>query len=85
MTDLPSDLQARRTVEDELARLGADRKRLEAEEERNIEAIVAALPEAIDTGIPFEGIANLVGVSRQTLYRWQAVAQQLRRDAEEEV
>lgn len=77
MTEIPPDLQARRAVEDELVRLGSERNRLESELASNIEAIVAAIPKAIETGIPFDGVARLVGVSRQTLYRWQEVARRL--------
>jgi DNA invertase Pin-like site-specific DNA recombinase len=77
MTDLPPDLQARRAAEDELVLLGSERSRLESEQDANIAAIVAAIPKAIETGIPFDGIAKLVGVSRQTLYRWQEVTRRL--------
>jgi hypothetical protein len=77
MTEIPPDLQARRAVEDELVQLGSERNRLESELASNIEAIVAAIPKAIETGIPFDGVARLVGVSRQTLYRWQEVTRRL--------
>jgi hypothetical protein len=80
MTDLPPDLQARRAVEDELARLGSERNRLESEAGTNLETIVAAIPRATEVGIPFDGIAHLVGVSRQTLYRWQGSLPILRGD-----
>jgi hypothetical protein len=76
MTEIPPDLQARRAVEDELVQLGSERNRLESELASNIEAIVAAIPNATEAGIPFDGVARLVGVSRQTLYRWQEVARQ---------
>lgn len=78
MPDTPKHLQARRAVEDDLVRLGAERDRLENELAVNIEAIVAAIPAAIEASIPFDGIAKLVGVSRQTLYRWQEVTRRLR-------
>jgi DNA invertase Pin-like site-specific DNA recombinase len=78
MNDLPPDLQARRVVEDELAKLGSERNRIESEAGANIEAVVAAIPDAIEAGIPFDGIARLVGVSRQTLYRWQGGIARLR-------
>jgi hypothetical protein len=70
MNDLPQNLQARRAVEDKLARLGAERARLEAEEGKNLQAIIDA--------IPFDGIARLIGKSRQTLYRWQRGGEILR-------
>jgi hypothetical protein len=77
MTEIPPDLQARRAVENELLQLGSERNRLESELAANIEAIVAAIPKAIEVSIPFDGIAKLVGVSRQTLYRWQEVTRRL--------
>jgi DNA invertase Pin-like site-specific DNA recombinase len=77
MTEIPPDLQARRAAEDELVQLGSERNRLEGELAANIEAIVAAIPKAIEMGIPFDGVARLVGVSRQTLYRWQEVTRRL--------
>lgn len=77
MTDMEQDLQVRRAVEDELVGLGAERNRLENEMARNIGAIIAAIPKATEAGIPFDGIARLVGISRQTLYRWQGVASRL--------
>jgi transposase-like protein len=33
--------------------------------------IVDVVPEALQAGIPFDGIAKLIGVPRQTLYRWR--------------
>jgi hypothetical protein len=77
MADIPQDLQARRAVEDELVQLGSERNRLESDLAKNIEAIAAAIPKAIEASIPFDGIAKLVGVSRQTLYRWQEVTRRL--------
>ena len=77
MTEIPQELQARRAVEDELVQLGSERNRLESDLAANIEAIVAAIPKATEASIPFDGIARLVGVSRQTLYRWQEVTRRL--------
>jgi hypothetical protein len=71
MTETPSNIQVRRSIEDQIVKLGSERNRLESELGANIEAIVAAIPKAIEAGIPFDGIAKLVGVSRQTLYRWR--------------
>jgi len=31
------------------------------------------LPKAAEAGIPFDALAKLLGISRQTLYRWQDV------------
>jgi hypothetical protein len=78
MAETPQDLQARRAIEDELVQLGSKRNRLESELGSNIKAIVAAIPKATEVGIPFDGVARLVGISRQTLYRWQGAIQRLR-------
>jgi transcriptional regulator with XRE-family HTH domain len=78
MTDLKQDLQATRAVEDELIRLGSERSRLERQLGVNLEQIVDAIPEATAAGISFDHIAGLVGVSRQTLYRWQRSRSTLR-------
>jgi hypothetical protein len=80
MPDLPQDLQATRAVEDRLVSLGAERSQLEAKLGENLEAIVDEIPTATDAGIPFDRIAHLVGVSRQTLYRWRDVLAKLRGD-----
>jgi uncharacterized protein (DUF2384 family) len=79
---LPDDFRARREVEDILAQLGSERARLESEAGTVLEAIVAAIPRATAAGIPFDSIAKLVGVSRQTLYRWQASINRLRGSTE---
>jgi AraC-like DNA-binding protein len=71
VTDLTQDLQARRAIEDRLLQLGSERARLAAEAGVNLEQIVDAIPEATAAGVSFDSIAQLVGVSRQTLYRWQ--------------
>jgi hypothetical protein len=71
MNETPPDIQVRRSIEDQIVKLGSERTRLENELGANIEAIVAAIPKAIEADIPFDGIAKLVGVSRQTLYRWR--------------
>jgi len=33
------------------------------------------IPKATDAGIPFDALAKLLGISRQTLYRWQQAAE----------
>jgi transposase-like protein len=73
MPALPQNLQATRAVEDRLVALGMERSQLEAKLGENLEAIVDQIPAATDAGIPFDRIAHLVGVSRQTLYRWRDV------------
>ena len=78
MTDLPPDLQATRAIEDRLVLLGAERTKLEAKLGENLEAIVDEIPAGAEAGIPFDRIAHLVGISRQTLYRWQNALAKLR-------
>jgi transcriptional regulator GlxA family with amidase domain len=80
MTDLPPDIQARREVEDRAAQLGAERSELENKAATNIDAILDLLHDAEEAGIPLDQIARLVGVSRQTLYRWREVARHLAAD-----
>ena len=78
MPDLSQDLQATRAIEDRLVALGAERTKLEARLGENLEAIVDEIPAATEAGIAFDRIAHLVGVSRQTLYRWRDVLAKLR-------
>ena len=78
MPDLPEGVRSRRAIEDRLADLGAERSRILLEDGRNLEAIVDTIPDATAVGLSFEAIANLVGVSRQTLYRWQGMLAKLR-------
>jgi hypothetical protein len=78
MPDLSHDLQTTRAVEDRLVQLGAERTQLDAKLGENLEAIVDEIPAATEAGIPFDRIAHLVGVSRQTLYRWRDVLPKLR-------
>jgi hypothetical protein len=73
MTDLPPQLQARRDIENEVLKRGAERSKLENDLTINTKAIVDLIPRATGVGLPFEQIAELAGVSRQTLYRWQEV------------
>lgn len=75
MTNLPPDLQARRELEDRAIALGAERRELDARQKGNLGAIVGLIHDA-EGILPLEDIAKLVGVSRQTLYRWQEVAAQ---------
>lgn len=68
--DLPPRFQARREIEDTLSHLGAERQRLDEERTGTISEIVYAISFATEAGISCEEIAQLVGVSRQTLHRW---------------
>jgi hypothetical protein len=72
--DLPIEMQARREVEDRALTYGTKRLKLTVELAANTNLIRRLLPEAIEKGVPIERFAQMVGVSRQTLYRWQGVA-----------
>ena len=68
------DIQGRRRAEDEALKLGSRRRKLERRLATNTRAITAFLPNALAAGVSLDGYAKLVGVSRQTLYRWQEIA-----------
>jgi hypothetical protein len=69
--DLPADVKARRDVEDKAIRMGRKRGRLEAQLEQSIPETVALMDEADRAGISIDHLAELVRVSRPTLYRWR--------------
>jgi DNA invertase Pin-like site-specific DNA recombinase len=75
---IPSNIQARRAVEDRAIRLGEQRLDLNNRVAANTQAIIDLLANAADAGVPFDHVATLVGITRQTLYRWQEVARRLR-------
>ena len=83
MASLPPDMQARREIEDRALELGAERAGLEDRLGTNTEQIGDLLSKALETGVPVEHYSRMVGVSRQTLYRWQGVIARLRADAQE--
>ncbi len=70
---LLSETQARRAVEDEAIRLGAERADLDNKLADNTEATIDLMHEALAVGIGFDQLARMVGVSRQTLHRWRNV------------
>jgi hypothetical protein len=77
MDYIPSRLQAKREVEDEAIRLGEERRDLDERTTNNTQAVIDLLPRAADAGVPFDHVATMVGVTRQTLYRWQEIARRL--------
>jgi Homeodomain-like domain len=74
MNDLPPDIQARRAIEDRAATLGAQRRELNQRLEANTHAMIDLVREAGGSGIPFEQLAALLGVSRQTIFNWRELA-----------
>lgn len=74
MADLPPDIQARRNIEDRAAHLGAKRRDLDGELTENTQDIIQLLRDAEGTGVTYDYLAHLTGVSRQTLYRWREIA-----------
>lgn len=58
------------TVEDRIVQLGARRRELQDKTRTTVKEMVDLVPEAQRVGISFDGIAKLIGVPRQTLYRW---------------
>lgn len=71
MNDLPEDLKAQRAIEDKLIKLGTEREALMRKTSDNIQAITDQIDVALDAGVTIERVAQLVRVSRQTLYRWK--------------
>ncbi len=85
MTDTHAEIEIRRSIEDRAIALGDERGRLDDQLSKNIDEILALMREweEADQPIPFDRLASLVGVSRQTLYRWRDVAARLRAEAAE--
>ena len=79
MADLPPSVEARRSIEDRAIQLSAERHDLDTRIATNTQAIIDLLLDAEGTGTTFEQPADLIGVSRQTLYRWREVASRLNR------
>lgn len=82
MTEIPSlppevqariAIEARRKLEDWAFQLGEERRQLDGQLDSNTKSIIQLLPQAIEAGIPLDQLAMMVGVSRQTLYRWREV------------
>jgi AcrR family transcriptional regulator len=69
--DLPPDVKARRAVEDKAIKLGRERNRLEGRLAQIIEEAVELMSEAERNAITIERLAELIDISRPTLYRWR--------------
>lgn len=68
------ELTQRRDVEDRALKLGAERAQKHGELRENTAAITSLLDDAVALGIAVEQFARLVGVRRQSLYRWREAA-----------
>lgn len=64
-------MQARRDFEDQFAALGQQRAKLNAEIAVNTGTIKELLGAALTAGVTMETLAQLSGVSRQTLHQWR--------------
>jgi ParB-like chromosome segregation protein Spo0J len=78
MNHLPPDIQARREVEDEAAKLGLQRAALNTTLAENTASVKELLAVALDVGVTMETIATLTGISRQTLHQWRKPTQNQR-------
>lgn len=65
------ELDRRRGIEDRAIELGSERVDLRERLRKNARAITALLEQAVANGIHIESFARLVGVRRQSLYRWR--------------
>ncbi|HXM87033.1 MAG TPA: helix-turn-helix domain-containing protein [Solirubrobacteraceae bacterium] len=74
MTDLPPEVELRRAIEDRAIQLGTERHDLDSRLAANTQGIIDLLHDAQGAGVPYEQLAALVGVSRQTLFRWRETA-----------
>jgi hypothetical protein len=77
MTPSPPDLQARRAIEDRAIELGAERGDLTARTMYNTHAIIDLLRDPAHATLPLDHLANMLGVSRQSLYRWREIGQKI--------
>jgi DNA invertase Pin-like site-specific DNA recombinase len=80
MNNLPNTIQARRAIEDRAAQLAEQRRKIDSQVAENTQAIIDLIPEAAKVGIPLDQLAEVIGVSRQTLYRWREIARRLEPD-----
>jgi hypothetical protein len=70
-------LHKRHGIETLAVEAGEERAKLDDQFAVNTQWIMDLMPKAHEAGIPLDTFAKLVGVSRQTLYRWREVASRL--------
>lgn len=83
MNDPSPELLEQRSIEDRALRLGRERKELEKGLDAIMQQTIDLLDEASAHGVPLDRIAHLIGVSRQTVYRWRDVVARLRANAQD--
>jgi hypothetical protein len=64
-------LQRRHSIETLAVEAGEERAKLDDKLVVNTQWIIDLMPQAMEAGIPLDTFAKLVGISRQTLYRWR--------------
>jgi hypothetical protein len=70
-------INKRHGIETLAVEAGEKRAKLDDELAVNTQWIIDLMPKALEAGIPLDTFAKLVGVSRQTLYRWREVVRRL--------
>jgi hypothetical protein len=83
--DLPSDVKARRALEDKAIMLGNERTRLERRLEEIIEEAVGLMAQADRRSVSVDRLAELIRIDRTTLYRWRDMAARHRTAREDPV
>jgi hypothetical protein len=77
-----TEIDQRRGIEDRALKLRAKRAELHGGLRENTAAITALLAEAVELGIAVEQFARLVGIRRQSLYRWREVARRAAKETQ---
>jgi DNA invertase Pin-like site-specific DNA recombinase len=76
-------LQRRLRAEEAARELGEKHAAAKDELASVIQSVTEILPQALEAGVPLDTYSKLVGVSRQTLYRWQDTTRR-KREAEKD-
>jgi hypothetical protein len=77
MTEIPPDMRVRRALEDEALRIGRERAELADRTRENTWEIIELLRRPEHALIPLDHLAQLLGVSRPSIYRWRERAQEI--------
>jgi hypothetical protein len=76
----PPQLQARRSIEDRAVQLGTERAAIAQRNAENTWAIIELLRDPQHALVPLDHLASMLGVSRQSLYRWREIGQKIPAD-----